>query len=59
MSEVIVGDTENFESALRRFTKKAQQDGVLAEARPREHYEEPSIKRKKKGASKRRKSAKG
>ncbi|MFQ5880603.1 MAG: 30S ribosomal protein S21 [Dehalococcoidia bacterium] len=58
MSEVVVGDHETFESALRRFTKKVQQDGILVEARRREHYEKPSVKRKKKEAAKRRKSLK-
>jgi small subunit ribosomal protein S21 len=48
VTEVNVGDNEPFESALRRFNKKVQQDGILAEARRREHYEKPSIKRKKK-----------
>lgn len=41
---------------MRRFMKKVQQDGILAEARQREHYEKPSVKRKKKEAAKRRKS---
>ena len=57
MTEINVGDNEPFESALRRFNKKVQADGVLAEARRREHYEKPSIKRKKKEATKRRKTA--
>ena len=58
MTEVMVGDNEPFEVALKRFNKKVQQDGVLAEARRREHFEKPSIKRKKKEATKRRKTAK-
>lgn len=57
MTEVVVGENETFESALRRFNKKVQQDGILAEARRREHYEKPSVKRKKKEAAKRRKSS--
>ena len=57
MSEVWIGDNEPFEVALKRFNKKVQQDGVLSEARRREHFEKPSIKRKKKEATKRRKSA--
>ncbi|MFH1485254.1 MAG: 30S ribosomal protein S21 [Chloroflexota bacterium] len=57
MSEILVGENETFESALKRFNKKVQQDGILAEARRREHYEKPSIKRKKKEAAKRRKSS--
>ena len=51
MAEVIVGDGEGFEAALKRFNKRVQQDGILAEARRREHYEKPSVKRKKKEAA--------
>src|SRR6185369_1563187 len=50
------GENETFESALRRFNKKIQQSGILAEARRREHYEKPSVKRKRKEA-KRKKNA--
>ncbi len=56
MTEVIVAEGETFESALKRFNKKVQQDGILAEARRREHYEKPSVKRKKKEAARRRKA---
>ena len=57
MTEVKVGDNEHFESALKRFNKKVQQDGILSEARRREHFEKPSVKRKKKEATKRRKTS--
>ena len=56
MSEVVVGSNESFESLLRRFNKKVQQDGVLSEIRRHQYYEKPSVKRKKKEAAKRRKS---
>ena len=56
LAEVRVGENESFESALRRFNKKIQQSGILAEARRREHYEKPSVKRKRKEA-KRKKAA--
>lgn len=56
MTEVTIGENEHFESALKRFNKKVQQDGILSEARRREHFEKPSIRRKKKEATKRRKS---
>ena len=55
MAEVIVGDGEPFEIALKRFNKRVQQDGILSEARRREHYEKPSVKRKKKEAARLRK----
>jgi len=56
LAEVIVSENESFEAALKRFTKRVQQDGILAEARRREHYEKPSVRRKKKEAAKRHKS---
>ncbi|HJT57368.1 MAG TPA: 30S ribosomal protein S21 [Ktedonobacteraceae bacterium] len=58
MSEIKIGENDSFETALKRFNRKIQQDGILAEARRREHYEKPSVKRKKKeAAAKRRRSA--
>ncbi|MDD3612183.1 MAG: 30S ribosomal protein S21 [Caldicoprobacterales bacterium] len=48
MSEIRVGENESLESALRRFKRKCSKSGVLAEARRREHYEKPSVRRKKK-----------
>jgi len=56
VDNVVVGSNENFESLLRRFTRKVQQDGILSEVRHREYFEKPSIKRKRKAAAKRRKS---
>ncbi len=57
MADIVAGDNENFESLLRRFNKRVQQNGILSEVRRREYYEKPSIKRKRKGAAKKRKSA--
>jgi small subunit ribosomal protein S21 len=48
MSEVRVGKNETLDSALRRFKRTCQKSGVLAEFRKHEHYEKPSVKRKKK-----------
>ena len=53
LSEVIIGDGESFEAALRRFNKKIQQAGILAEARRREFYERPAARRKRKEAKRR------
>jgi small subunit ribosomal protein S21 len=58
MSEVRIGDNENFEAGLKRFTRKVQQDGILGEARRRSHYESPNVRRKKKAAAHRRKNMK-
>lgn len=48
MSEVRVGENETLESALKRFKRKCARAGVLAEVRKREHYEKPSVRKKKK-----------
>ena len=56
MANVVIGDNERFENLLKRFSRKVQQDGILAEARRREYYEKPSTKRKRKEVAKRRKS---
>ena len=57
MADVIVGGNESFDSMLKRFNRKVQQDGILSEMRRHEYFEKPSIKRKRKEAAKRRKSA--
>ena len=48
MSEVRVKENESLVSALRRFKRSCAKSGVLAEVRKREHYEKPSVRRKKK-----------
>ena len=48
MSQVKIKDNESLENALRRFKRQTQRDGVIQEVRKREHYEKPSVKRKKK-----------
>jgi small subunit ribosomal protein S21 len=55
--EVRLSQGESFESLLRRFSKKVQQEGIISETRRRGFFEKPSIKRKRKEAAKRRKSA--
>ena len=57
MVDVIVGDHEGFESALKRFTKRVQQDGILSEFRRREHFESPTVRRRRKAAARARKLA--
>jgi small subunit ribosomal protein S21 len=48
MTGVRVKDGESFENALKRFKKQCEKAGILSEIRKREHYEKPSVKRKKK-----------
>ena len=48
MPGVKLKENESFESALKRFKKQCEKAGILSEIRKREHYEKPSVKRKKK-----------
>lgn len=58
MSEIKVGENESLDNALRRFKKQCARSGVISEYRKREHYEKPSVKRKKKSEAARRKKSK-
>ena len=48
MSNVIVKENESLDSALRRFKRSCAKAGIQQEIRKREHYEKPSVRRKKK-----------
>ena len=55
VAEVLIGESESLDVALKRFNKRVQADGILTEARRHEYYEKPSERRKKKEAARRRK----
>lgn len=57
MSTVIVGANESLDSALRRFKRKCSRDGITADLRKKEHYEKPSVKRKKKAEAARKRGS--
>jgi small subunit ribosomal protein S21 len=52
---VHVRDDESFEGALRRFKRKCEKSGILTELKKRQHYEKPSVKRKRKAIQARKK----
>ena len=58
MAQVTVRETEGLESALKRFKRSCARVGVMSELRKREHYEKPSVKRKKKSEAARKKARK-
>ncbi|NLL81543.1 MAG: 30S ribosomal protein S21 [Tissierellia bacterium] len=55
MSEIKVGENESLDNALKRFKRQCARSGVISEVRKREHYEKPSVRRKKKSEEARRK----
>jgi small subunit ribosomal protein S21 len=58
MPEVFIGTGASFEQSLKRFNKLVQESGILREAKQRQHFEPPSVVRKRKAATKLRKSLK-
>lgn len=55
MPIVHVREEESFENALRRFKRKCEKAGILTELKKRQHYEKPSVKRKRKALQARKK----
>ncbi len=58
MAEVRVKEGESLDVALRRFKRQCAKSGILNEIRKREHYEKPSVKRKKKSEAARKRKYK-
>ena len=58
MAEVKLKENESLDNALRRFKKQCARSGILTEVKRREHYEKPSVKRKKKSEAARKRKNK-
>ena len=58
MSAVRVRENESFESAIKRFKKQCEKAGILSEVRKREHFEKPSVRKKKKAIAARKRALK-
>jgi small subunit ribosomal protein S21 len=56
VTKVIVEPDESFESALKRFKKQCEKAGLLSELKKRQHYEKPSVRRKRKALAARKKA---
>jgi small subunit ribosomal protein S21 len=55
MPLIKVREDESLENALRRFKRKCEKSGILTEIKKRQHYEKPSVKRKRKALAARKK----
>ncbi|MCQ2486828.1 MAG: 30S ribosomal protein S21 [Clostridia bacterium] len=58
MSTVKVREGESIDNALRRFKRQTSRDGIIKEVRKREHYEKPSVAKKKKSEAARKRKYK-
>ena len=56
MAGVRVKENEPIESAIRRFKKQCEKAGILQELKKREHYEKPSVRRKRKAVAARKRA---
>ena len=56
MTQVVVGENEGIESALRRFKRQVSKAGVFSEVKRRRHFETPQEKRKRKAVARRKKA---
>ncbi len=56
MPGIRIKDGEAIEGALKKFKKQCEKAGILAELRKREHYEKPSVRRKKKAMAARKRA---
>ncbi|MCG8367888.1 MAG: 30S ribosomal protein S21 [Pseudanabaenales cyanobacterium] len=54
MAQVVLGENEHLESALRRFKRKVSQAGIFADMKKNRHFETPAEKRKRKEIAKHR-----
>ena len=56
MPKTIVRENESLDDALRRFKRSVNKAGILADARKKEFYLKPGVRRKLKSEQARRKS---
>lgn len=51
MTQVILGENEGIESALRRFKRQVSQAGIFPDIKKHRHFETPPQKRKRKAVA--------
>ena len=59
LSTVRVYENESVESAIKRFKRKCQKDGIIGDIRKKEPYVKPSVARKKKSEAAQKRNRKG
>jgi len=59
MSTIKVGENESLDSALKRFKRKCQKDGIIGDIRKKEAYLKPGIRKKLKSEAAQKRNRKG
>ena len=57
-TQILVGENEGLENAIKRFKRKCQRDGIIADIRRKDEYTPPSAARKKKSDAARKRARK-
>jgi len=58
LTTVKVGENESLESAIKRFKRKCQKDGIIGDIRRKNEYYKPSVAKKRKREAARKKARK-
>ena len=58
MSLVRVGENESVDSAIKRFKRKCQKDGIIGDLKKKVEYKKPSVAKKEKQKAARKRAAK-
>ena len=56
MSVIKVGETESLDSAIKRFKRKCQKDGIIGDIKKNQEYLKPSVRKKLKREEARKKN---
>jgi small subunit ribosomal protein S21 len=59
MTQIILGENEGIESALRRFKREVSKAGIFPDMRKKCHFETPLQKRKRKAVAKHKQRKRG
>ncbi|PSN17846.1 30S ribosomal protein S21 [filamentous cyanobacterium CCP5] len=54
MAQVVLGENEGIESALRRFKRQVSKAGIFQDMKKKRHFETPAEKEKRKAVAKHR-----
>lgn len=58
MSTVVCRDNESLDSALKRFKRKCQKDGIIGDLKKKQEYQKPSVRKKEKQKAARKRAMK-
>lgn len=58
MTTVKCGENESIDSALKRFKRKCQKDGIIGDLKKKVEYQKPSVRKKEKQKAARKRALK-